>query len=169
MQVLFLPEPWTLISYFLVWLVIQLGVSLLGLLIPGRWLRHDRGMFRQARWESSAFYKRRLKVHLWKKFLPDGAATTKSGFRKKSLDGSSPEYLEKFLVESCRAELVHWVAILPFWVFGFWAPAVVIAPMFAYALIVNLPCIITQRYNRPRFAALLGKTLAARIKSDPGG
>lgn len=52
---------------------------------------------------------------------------------------------------------MHWLGILPFWVFGLFAPPGVIWIMLAYALIVNLPCIIAQRYNRPRVYALLKK------------
>ncbi|MEA5061120.1 MAG: hypothetical protein VB015_01720 [Erysipelotrichaceae bacterium] len=61
----------------------------------------------------------------------------------------------QFLIESARGELTHWLAILPFWVFGFFAPSYIIPIMLAYALIVNLPCIIVQRYNRPRIKKLL--------------
>jgi hypothetical protein len=61
----------------------------------------------------------------------------------------------RFILESKRAELVHWLAILPFWVFGLWGPPIVIPIMFVYALAVNLPCIIAQRYNRPRLLRLL--------------
>lgn len=157
MQVLYLPGPWMVISFILVWLAWQVGVSFLCTLIPDEWLHHDRGIFRSAKWENVLFYRNVLKVHIWKKLLPDGAAVTKGGFRKKSLSSASPEYLQKFLVESCRAEIAHWVAIMPFWVFGFWAPAYVIPIMLVYALAVNLPCIIAQRYNRPRLRTLLEK------------
>ena len=34
--------------------------------------------------------------------------------------------MRRFLVESCRAEATHFLAILPFWAFGFLAPPEVI-------------------------------------------
>ncbi|MEN6550544.1 MAG: glycosyl-4,4'-diaponeurosporenoate acyltransferase, partial [Candidatus Cryosericum sp.] len=43
-----------------------------------------------------------------------------------------------------------WLAIFPFWVFWFFTPPTVPWLMLGYALAVNLPCIVVQRYNRPR-------------------
>lgn len=107
--------------------------------------------------KNGAIYERLTKVHKWKKFLPDGASIGKTGFRKKHMTSFSREYLERYLLESCRAELTHWLAILPFWVFGLFAPPRVVAYMFIYALVVNIPCIIAQRYNRPRMVRMLKK------------
>jgi glycosyl-4,4'-diaponeurosporenoate acyltransferase len=157
MQVVYLPGIWMVISFVGVWLVWQAGVSFLCTLIPDQWFHYDKGLFHSFRWENGMFYKTIIKVHIWKRLLPDGAAVTKGGFRKKKLNATSPEYIRKFLIESCRAELSHWLAIVPFWVFGFWAPAYVIPIMLVYALAVNLPCIIAQRYNRPRLRELLVK------------
>lgn len=147
-----------ILSFVILWPVFQVSASWLCLLIPLEKLDYTKGIYRARRWESKRFYKRFLKVDLWKKFLPDGAAITKAGFQKKRLVATDPAYLSRFLAESCRAELGHWLAILPFWVFGFWAPPTVLLPMLLYALAVNLPCIIAQRYNRPRVAHLLNKS-----------
>ena len=76
---------------------------------------------------------------------------------EKNLTDYSQENLKRFLIETSRGELVHWLGILPFWVFGLFAPPQIIWIMLAYALIVNLPCIIAQRYNRPRVYALYQK------------
>lgn len=90
--------------------------------------------------------------------LPDGSLMANSrGFRKKKLRSYTSEYLERFLLESCRTEMTHLLAILPFWVFWFFTPPQVPWMMLAYALIVNLPCMIVQRYNRPRIIRILRK------------
>ncbi len=103
------------------------------------------------KWENEGkFYERVFKIRKWKHLLPDGARTHKSGFRKGKLDSYKPEYLKKFIIETGRAEIFHLLQILPFWIFGLWSPAFVIWIMLAYALIVNVPCILAQRYNRPR-------------------
>ena len=65
--------------------------------------------------------------------------------------------MERFLLKSCRAELGHLLAITPFWVFGFFLPPIGIFIMLLYAIIINVPCIFAQRYNRPRIKALLEK------------
>lgn len=81
----------------------------------------------------------------------------KSGFEKKKLESFSKSSFEEFLLESCRAEMIHWLAILPFWFFGFFAPPVVILYMLIFALGINIPCIIAQRYNRPRIVRIIEK------------
>ena len=68
-----------------------------------------------------------------------------------------PAYLRTWVLESCRAELVHWLAIPPALLFFLWNPWPVGLLMILYALAVNGPCIVAQRYNRPRFLALLEK------------
>ena len=55
-------------------------------------------------------------VRKWKKFLPDGVAISKDGYRKRNLTDYSQENLELFLEESCRAELTQELAIIPFWI-----------------------------------------------------
>jgi len=89
--------------------------------------------------------------------LPDGAKAVKNGYQKKHIKDFSEAGLEKFIIETCRAELTHLLAILPFWVFGFFAPFYIIPIMLVYALIVNLPCMIAQRYNRPKLVKLLDR------------
>jgi glycosyl-4,4'-diaponeurosporenoate acyltransferase len=114
-------------------------------------------LFRLRPWEDEGrVYDRLFAVRRWKGLLPDGGAAWKQkGYQKKKLTDLSQENLERFIVESARAELTHMLAILPFWVFGFFAPPNVVWIMLAYALAVNLPCMIAQRYNRPRVRALL--------------
>ena len=154
MQILYLSPPWTMALCFAGWFIIQLGAAQLCLKIPELWLNSERFLFRAHRWEQNGRIYLRLGVHRWKRLLPDGAAITKGGYRKKTLTDYSPENLERFLTESCRAELTHLLAILPFWVFGLIGPPSIIVYMFVYALAVNLPCVLAQRYNRPRIQVI---------------
>lgn len=91
----------------------------------------------------------------------------KKGYKKRELDNFSEENLVRFLRESCRAELTHWLVILPFWVFGFFLTATETWVMLLYGLLANLPCIIVQRYNRPRFLKLLEKTQSNQRAGTP--
>ena len=154
MQLLYLSTPWTIVLCFAGWFVLQFGAALICLKMPERWLSPENYLFRTHRWEKNGRIYLMLGVHRWKRLLPDGAAITKGGYRKKALADYSSENLERFLIESCRAELTHLLAILPFWVFGLIGPPSIVAYMFLYALVVNLPCIIAQRYNRPRIQIL---------------
>jgi len=155
MQVLFLPLPWTLALCFGGWFFIQSGAAWLCFRMPDLWFRPDHFPFRPTRWEAKGRLYAFLRVHRWKRWLPDGAAAVKGGYRKKKLTDFSERNLERFVIESCRGELTHLLAILPFWVFGFIGPPAILWLMLAYALAVNVPCIIAQRYNRPRVLSLL--------------
>ena len=158
MQVWFLPPGWTAALCFALWFVLQSAPAFFCFRLPVRAFDPARFPYRMFSWEKDGTaYDRLVRVSVWKRFLPDGAAVAKGGYRKKSMRDFSRENLERFVAESCRAELTHWLAILPFWVFGLFAPPVVLPIMFVYALAVNLPCIIAQRYNRPRVVRVLRK------------
>lgn len=158
MQILFLPKPFAIALCFFLWAVIQTLVSFICLKIPNRYFSPYKFPFTGFGFEQGgAFYRKWLFVHKWKKYLPDGGALMGTDFRKKNLEHVTHANLQRFLTESCRAEMTHVLAILPFWVFGFIAPPEVIWIMLIYAVAVNLPCIIAQRYNRPRIRVLMEK------------
>lgn len=151
MQIIFLPKWQMILSYFIVWPLLQIAVAVISNRIGDRHFSPESFWLRTRKWEKGGeFYKRVFKVHKWKRLLPDGARVHKKGFRKKSLNSHDPEYLKAFIAETGRAETIHWLQIAPFWIFGLWSPPIVIWLMLGYALIVNTPCIIAQRYNRPR-------------------
>jgi glycosyl-4,4'-diaponeurosporenoate acyltransferase len=158
MQIFYLPSHIMVILFFIFWPIMQVGAGLIGRSLPTKILTMDRWLFKPRKWEeNNNIYHKIFFVHKWKKFLPDGDSFIKGGFEKKKLKSFDREYLERFIVESCRAETAHWLQILPFWIFGFFAPFFVVFLMLIYAIIVNIPCIIAQRYNRPRIKALIEK------------
>lgn len=166
MQVLFLPLPWTLALCFAGWFLLQSGAAWLCFHMPDRWFKPDRFPFRITRWEKNGRLYGFLRVQQWKRWLPDGAAVVKGGYRKKKLTDFSERNLEQFVIESCRGELTHLLAILPFWLFGFIGPPAMLWWMLAYAIAVNMPCILAQRYNRPRFLRLL-RLYDGKAKAQP--
>lgn len=156
MQIFYLPDYCTLVLFFLLWPAFQVAAALLSLAMDNSLFSYNSFMYRCRKWESEGkIYQKIFKVRSWKKYLPDGGALMKGGYVKRHLQTLSKESLQRFLVESCRAELSHILAILPFWVFGLFAPPRVILFMFICSIAMNLPCIITQRYNRPRIVRLL--------------
>lgn len=157
MRMIFLPDALTVLACFLVWPVLQVGAALICLNLPDRFLSPDALFFRTYRFEDGGrIYERIFHIRKWKHLLPDGGMVWKKrGFRKKKLESFSEENLDRFLVESVRGELTHWLAIFPFWVFWFFTPPFVPWIMLVYALLVNIPCILAQRYNRPRVQHLL--------------
>jgi len=156
MRIIFLNDTLTVILCFLLWPLFQVSISVACLKIKDQKFDYNKIPYKTYKWEKEGkIYDKIFKVSKWKKFLPDGGAIMKGGYKKKNITNFSKENFQKYIIESCRAELSHLLAIIPFWVFGLFAPIEVIYIMLAYALLVNLPCIITQRYNRPRFIRLI--------------
>lgn len=158
MQIFFPSNELMIALCLILWPVFQLSAVWICLKMPDRYFSPDHFLYREHKWEANGtFYEKVLKIRKWKHLLPDGGAVIKGGFSKKHLNDHSQENLERFLMETCRAELQHFLAILPFWVFGLFTSPIVIPLMLIYAVAVNVPCIVTQRYNRIRLARVLKK------------
>lgn len=162
MQVFFFSAPVTISLFFVIWATAPLVLAYLCLYLPDRFFEPDRFLWRTHPFEREGrIYERVFHIRRWKHLLPDGGGVfQKRSYRKRNLSDYSEENLRRFLIETSRGELIHWLGILPFWVFGLFAPPFVIWIMLLYALIVNLPCIIAQRYNRPRLYALYRRRYA---------
>jgi glycosyl-4,4'-diaponeurosporenoate acyltransferase len=158
-----LPLGWTIALFAAIWFLLHLAASVICHRVNEKYLTIDAALFKSRTWEQEGkIYDRFLRVKKWKKLLPE-IYLFRQGEFKGALYNQEPgagrkALLEQYLLESCRAELSHWLAILPFWIFGFFAPPAVILYMLLYALAANLPCIIVQRFNRPRIARLLSRT-----------
>ncbi len=150
-----LPIGWVIALNVAGWPLIQFGLAWLFTRMPSEWF-HSAGA--QAWERGGRFYERMLGVKLWKDWLPDGARWLPGGFPKGSLAVSSPEYFRRFISETWRGELCHWCAIGCAPIFFLWNPLWADVVMTSYALAVNLPCIVTQRYNRARFQRVLART-----------
>jgi glycosyl-4,4'-diaponeurosporenoate acyltransferase len=156
MRVIEWPAFWTILSDFAAWFFFQTAAAVIALKIPDRHFAMDRGIYRTRRWEKDGkFWQEVFRVKKWKKLLPDGALIAGRGFVKKQLLSSEPANLEKFVLESRRAELTHDIAIPPSLLFFLWNPWPVGLFMVFYAVLANAPCLIAQRYNRPRFQKIL--------------
>ena len=93
----------------------------------------------------------------WKRWLPEGGTIFGGGLDKQAhWRRPRPQTPTKhFDRETGRAELCHWLAVVPAPLFVLWNPLVLWFVMLAYAAIVNGPCIISQRYNRLRISRVL--------------
>lgn len=141
---------------FVIWSVLPLWITFVVQRLPARYFDPHSRFFSPKAWERGGkLYQRVFRVRSWKAYLPDGAAVSKSGYRKKHLTDYSPQNLCCFLEQSCRAEMSHLLSILPFVLFLLFLPPRTLLFMLGYALFVNLPCVIVQRYNRPRILRYL--------------
>jgi glycosyl-4,4'-diaponeurosporenoate acyltransferase len=137
------------------WLGWSLAVGYLGhrrpleSFVADRWWSRLRPFERGGDW-----YARRLRIKDWKDRLPELGALFEGGFAKRMVCRDR-DHLQRFLIETRRAEWVHWIAPLLWPVFAIWNPPWAVAVMALYATVVNLPCLLVQRYNRARLLKAL--------------
>ncbi len=139
------------------WLAMHLLVAWAGTRLPADCFNERRFPFRSRKWESGGrLYESVFRIRVWKDLLPDGAAWFRGGFPKAVLRSRKRAYLARFVKETCRGEAVHWMVMAASPLFFIWNPPGVGAIMIAYGVMVNLPCILIQRYNRNRLLRLCG-------------
>jgi glycosyl-4,4'-diaponeurosporenoate acyltransferase len=149
---------WVIVLNVVAWLVIQFGLAwALTQISPVRF-NPNNFYARPKNWERDGrAYERVFAIKLWKDKLPDAASWFRGGFAKANLRAASLEFLERFLRETWRGEIVHWLALLALPIFCVWNPWWAVLVNVAYAVAANLPCILVQRYNRARLRRLLAK------------
>ena len=114
------------------------------------WLLRPRGFESAGRW-----YRRRLRIHRWKDRLPEAGDLFRGGVSKRHLPSYDVAGLELFVRETRRAELAHWWAMGCGPVFVLWNPPLAAGLLVGYGVVVNLPFILIQRYNRFRTEPLV--------------
>jgi glycosyl-4,4'-diaponeurosporenoate acyltransferase len=159
MRLIFFNTFWTVIIDIIAWFIIHMAVVMVIVRIPITHFDSGGFLYRLRRWEKGGdLYRRIFRVKKWKELAPDGAALLKDrGFPKKRLKSTDESYLRLFLMETCRAELTHWIIMgfAPF--FFLWNRFFVGLIMILYALLENLPLIMVQRYNRHRLIRVIEK------------
>lgn len=101
------------------------------------------------------FWEDTLKVKRWKDTLPEGSTYFKSSFDKSTLTDTKPDTILNFYLETNRAEWTHWLSLAPTPLVLLLNPKWTYPIHIAYGLMSNVPFIIIQRYNRPRFKKIL--------------
>lgn len=156
MQIFYFDPIETIIVDVFAWLVFHLSIGYLSSKIPLNWLNPNQWLFQTFPWEKGGLiYEKLFHVRSWKRFIPSGSALYRGAFSIKHLPSSSLAYLERWLKESVRAEICHWVMIIPGFFFFLWNSINMSWVMVAYAFLNNLVPIIMQRFNRPRMRKLL--------------
>lgn len=114
------------------------------------WLLRPRRFERGGRW-----YRRRLRIDRWKDRVPEAGDLFRGGISKRRLPAYDVAGLRLFVRETRRAELAHWWAMCCGPVFVLWNPPLAAGLLVGYGVVVNLPFIAIQRYNRFRTQPLL--------------
>jgi glycosyl-4,4'-diaponeurosporenoate acyltransferase len=149
-RIIHLSTFWTIVVDCIAWAILQPAIAYVCIKLPSAALRHDRWLFEARGWErGGAIYDTLFRVRRWKSLLPSGG-TLFGGFSMKRIVALDHDYLRTWIIETCRAELCHWLVILPSFLFFLWNPFYLAVVMLLYALLINVPLIVIQRYNRPR-------------------
>lgn len=150
--------PFVVLTYAVAWVALHFGCGYLAHRLPSSLLAPQAAIGRvlgPRPWESGGrVYARLLAIDRWKDRMPEAGGLFAGGFSKRRLAGRRPDYLDRFAVETNRAELSHWLTFASSLTFFAWTPWRVALLMIAYAALSNLPFILIQRYNRPRIQAL---------------
>ncbi len=101
-------------------------------------------------WERGGRVYERVGIRRWKDALPEAGALFRGGVSKRRIPSTAAGGLVRFRLETVRAELTHWLGLVPIvWLFLL-VPPLPAAVNVAYALVANVPCIVIQRFNRGR-------------------
>lgn len=151
-------ESLLIISYFIIWPIIMTVPAYIFYKMPKHKFNPNSFLFKKTFFEKDGLiYEKVFFVKKWKHLLPDGAALVKNGFRKKKLKNASKEYINDFIIETCKAEATHIAPIFLSFLFAIYNPPYIVLIMFIFAVITNIPCIIVQRYNRIRLVNMIEK------------
>ena len=104
--------------------------------------------------DKGTVYQKYFKVKSWKDKMPEGSQFFTNSYNKRELKDNSPETINEFLVEVNRAEVTHWGILFTLPIVLLFNPRWTYKIHSIYALSANIPFIIIQRYNRPRFEAI---------------
>lgn len=128
---------------------------LLGRLYPKAWINENCFPFKSFSFEKNGNVYQKLKIMKWKTKLPDMSmilAKIMPGFMpKKRIE--SADKVPVLIKETCVAEGTHfWVSVFGFGCVFIWRGIGGWILSFLF-LLINIPFIIMQRFNRPRLIA----------------
>jgi glycosyl-4,4'-diaponeurosporenoate acyltransferase len=133
---------------------ISVGVGLTAPRWPEPWLARDAGPLRLTRWDTRQRYER-LGVRWWKRRFPEGGDWAGGESKSRLPDLADEGSVARYIVETRRAEWVHWIACLSWIPAALFLPVWLTAALAAVTIVVNLIPIAIVRYNRLRLYAVM--------------
>lgn len=150
---------WAVISSAGYWLLVSLLVGTLANRLPNRWLNAAPESVPVRRPAPAPGLRR------WKRWIPDAGAALPGGVAKASLVSRDPQSLQQLVIETRRAELVHWAL----WAAGLlpvlWLTLPAVAGNLLFATGFNLPCLLLQRFNRCRLLRCIARAQTPQSRS----
>ena len=143
MPLIYLSTFWLIAVNALAWAAIQISVGYFTARMSDVWFNQQSPLFKERAWEQEGeIYEKLFRVTRWKPWLPAGGKIF-GIFSVNSFRSAARDYAQKWLVESCRAEFTHWIAMLPALLFFLWNPFNAWMINIGYAICANVPCSIS--------------------------
>jgi len=159
---LLMPQAVTVVVDVAAWGAFHAGTGYAAHRLPDHLLARDGWLLGPRRFEEAGrCYRRWLRIDRWKDRLPEAGDLFRGGVSKRHLPSYGDTGLGLFVRETRRAELAHWWAMGCGLTFVLWNPPVAAVLLVGYGVLVNLPFIAIQRYNRFRAVALLERRARA--------
>jgi glycosyl-4,4'-diaponeurosporenoate acyltransferase len=140
-----------LLSSALFWLLISLLVGLVANRLPPQWLQTDPPL------HQLPAPARTPVIRAWKRWIPDAGPALPGGIAKARLVARDPAILQRLVIETRRAELVHWALWPAALITALWLPPAGLLGNLLFATLFNLPCLLVQRFNRRRVLRCLAR------------
>lgn len=147
----------------LVWNLVIAGlwhlvVFLICVKMPAAAFDPEKERYAPKQWERGGrWYRDTLKIQVWKDRVPQHIG--KNGFSKQHLTEMSIDYLNEFIVETCRGEWMHLKNCICAVVTLLINPLLVGIVMTFLIMLANVPFAAVQRYNRFRLLILRKRRL----------
>ena len=139
----------------------------LGRLISKYPMKPDKGLFRCYEFEKNGALYEKLNIHKWQSKVPDMSRILPFLMPPKNLSGNYGERLPIMIRETCVAEITHiTVSILGLPCLRIWPGMGGVTVTAIFILLLNVPYILIQRYNRPRLIRLYRKLKARDEKKE---
>lgn len=123
--------------------------------LPAEWFCYKKKIFQVAKRERK-FYEK-IDIKNWKDKVPEMGQLC--NFKKDKIQSFDATYIDKFLTETCYAEVVHigmlCIGLLVFLAFPVDKMLAFALPLFLINAILQIPPILIQRYNRPKLELVL--------------
>ena len=147
---LFPIEGWSLV---LIIILTQFIASYLVNLLSYRSLMKIYPSFKSRKWEKNGnIYQKIFHVKGWKEYIPSIGSFDKKNIEKAKI---TPDFVAQYLLEGLRAELCHLYAFIFALLLLLITATKAWFFIIIYTIFLNVPCMIIQRYNRPRFERIL--------------
>lgn len=144
--------------------VVGITFFFLGRLIPKSWFHENRFPYKSFALERDGKLYESVKIQFWQDKVPDMSKVFPRLMPPKKITRNFRQELPRMIQETCVAEFIHvLLCFAGFFCMRLWKGlgGFLISLLF---FIGNIPFIMIQRYNRPRFIRLLKKYQTATMR-----